>query len=286
MFTKNFLTKILFIPLIGLSLLKINEVKALIPYYSFPSEKFLKKNSSKLGKNAYQLLYFGQLKEALSLAELAVNLDPENEKLWVLLAEIQINNKLYDDALISIKRGKIINPSMSELYFAESSIFLNKKKIKQAKQSLKKGVALQPNNTNALFQLGNIFFLEKSYKSALNEYDKIIKIDNNFWQALNNKGLIYFEKNERILAISNFKKALKIENNAEPMLALAVCLQNTNRKEALLLTKKALRKNPNYVSFEFRKEQLWGNRIQEATNKLFEFDELKQDIEIANIDKN
>ncbi len=286
MFKKNFIFKIIIIQLLGLNLLQFQSLKAFVPYFSLPSKKFLQKNSSILGKNAYQLLYFGQFKEGLALAKLAISLNPNNEALWALLAEAQINNKLYDQALVSIKKGKIINPSIAELYFAESTIFINQNKIQNAKKSLIKGLALKPKNINGLFQLGNIFILEKKYAKALKEYNKIIKIKDNFWQAINNKGLVYFEINKKILAADNFKQAIKIERNAEPILALAVCLQYTNKEKSISLVKEALKKNPKYVSFEFRKEQLWGKELQTATENLLGLDELKNDIIEANLYKN
>ena len=278
--------KILFLQLFGLNIFQVKKSYAFIPYYNLPSKKFLNINSSKIGKNAYQLLYFGQLKEGLALAKLAISLNPENVNLWALLAEAQINNKLFDDALLSIKKGKLINPLVSELYFAEGSIYLNQNKNQKAKKSLEKGLEIQPENINALFQYGNIFLMEKNYEKAILKYNKILEIKGNFWQAINNKGLINFERNEIQLAIDNFGKAIEIEKNAESMLALGVSLKNSNKQKSILLVREALLKNPNYVSFKFRQEQLWGEKLQKATEELFKIEELKKDVNTANLYKN
>tara|TARA_Y100001933_G_scaffold3208_1_gene3075 strand:+ start:459 stop:1319 length:861 start_codon:yes stop_codon:yes gene_type:complete len=284
---KNFLIlKILLLQLIGSSIFQVKKSNAFIPYYDIPTKNFLKLSGSEIGKNAYQLLYFGQLKEGLALAELAISLSPEDVNLWALLAEAQINNKLFNDALLSIKKGKLINPLVSDLYFAEGSIFISQNKKEKAKKSLEKGLEIQPKNVNALFQYGNIFLMEKNYEKAFVEYNKIIDIKENFWQAINNKGLIYFEKNERTLAINNFKRAIEIKRNAESMLALGVSLKNINKEKSILLVREALQKNPNYVSSEFRKEQLWGEKLQKSTEELFKIEELKKDISTANLYKN
>ena len=285
MFKKLLIFKIIFLQLIGLSIFQVKKTNAFIPYYYLPSKKFLKLKGSEIGKNAYQLLYFGQLKEGLALAKLAISLNPEDVNLWALLAEAQINNKLFDDALISIKKGKLINPLVGELYFAEGSIYINQNKIQKAKKSIKEGLEIQPKNTNALFQYGNIFLMEKNYEKALSKYNKIIQIKANFWQAINNKGLIYFEQDRTLLAINNFTKAIEIEKNAESMLALGISLKNTNRKKSILLVKEALQKNPNYVSFKFREEQLWGEKLQKATEEFLKLEELKKDISNANLFK-
>ncbi len=128
--------------------------------------------------------------------------------------------------------------------------------------------------------------MEKNYKKALSKYNKIIEIKADFWQAINNKGLIYFEQDAILLAINNFTKAIEIKRNAESMLALGVSLKDTNKKKSILLVKEALQKNPKYSSFEFRKEQLWGEKLQKATEEVFKLEELKKDISMANLYKN
>ena len=70
------------------------------------------------------------------------------------------------------------------------------------------------------------------------------------------------------------------------MLALGVSLKDTDKKQSILLVKEALQKNPNYASFKFREEQLWGEKLQRATEEVFKLEELKKDISIANSYKN
>ena len=280
---KKIFQNLIFFQILIFNIVFIESLEAIIPLYSLPSEDILKKNSYSIAKNAYQLLYFGQIKESLNLSKLAISLNDNDPRLWSLLAETQIANKLYENALNSIKEGKNIDPKMSELYFSESSILIKQNKIKDAKQSLKQGLNLQPDNINGLFQLGNLYLMEKNFKKSLNIFNEAINIKPAFWQAFNNKGLIFFELNNIPSAIKNFKKAIEIESNAEPLLALAVCIQNENFKESILLAKKALSKDPNYVDNEYRKEQLWGQKIQKETNKLFSSKELKQDIAIAKL---
>ena len=280
---KKIFQNIIFFQILIFNIAFIESLEAIIPLYNLPNEDILKKNSFSIAKNAYQLLYFGQIKESLNLSKLAISLNKNDPRLWSLLAETQIANKLYENALDSIKKGKNIDPKISELYFSESSIFIKQNKIKDAQKSLKKGLNLQPDNINGLFQLGNLYLMEKNFKKSLNIFNEAINIKEDFWQAFNNKGLIFFELNNIPNAIKNFKKAIEIENNAEPLLALAVCIQNENFKEAILLAKKALSKDPNYVDTQYRKEQLWGQRIQNQTNKLFSSKELKKDIAIAKL---
>ena len=50
---------------------------------------------------------------------------------------------------------------------------------------------------------------------------------------------------------------------------------------SLLLAKQALNKDPNYVDFDYRKEQLWGEKLQISTENLFKNQKLQKDIKIA-----
>ncbi len=273
---KKSLIKLLIFIFISIPSFQIAEIKALVPYYYQPTKKNLKKEGLSIGKSAYQLLYFGQIKDSLNLAKLAVKIDESNETLWTILAEAQIANDLYEDALHSLTNAQRINPKMSELYFAKSTIYLKQEKINKAKIALEEGIKINPNNHKAIFQLGNVFLMKKEYEKAIQEYKKAITIKADFWQAINNIGLAYFELNKINLSIINFKKAITFEENAEPLLALASCLIQENIDEAILLAKKALNKDPNYVNQRYREEQLWGKNIQKYTDKLFQNAQLKE----------
>ena len=78
-----------------------------------------------------------------------------------------------------------------------------------------------------------------------------------------------------------FEKAISIEDNAEPLLGLASCLRIKNIELALQLAKKALNKNPSYVDYDYRKEQLWGEKLQTSTEILLQNDQLEKDVILA-----
>ena len=278
---KKFLTKIICFSLVGFYFFKIEKVDSIIPYYYFPTMKNLQKDSLTIGKNAYQLLYFGQSKDSLNLAKLAIKINAKDVKLWLILAETQVANKKYKNALNSLNKAQKINSKISDIYFIKSNIYLQTSQIQNAKTDLETGLEIDPNNHKAVFQLGNIFLMEENYSKAIKLFDRSIKIKPDFWQAINNQGLAYFEKNKINLSIKFFKKAISIEDNAEPLLALASCLRIQDIELALQLAKKALSKNPNYVKYDYRKEQLWGEKLQTSTEILLQNDQLTTDVVLA-----
>ena len=278
---KKFFKKILCVSLISFCLFKEEKVQALVPYYYFPTVKNLEKESLSISKNAYQLLYFGQYKQSLNLAKLAVKINKNDEKLWLILAEAQLANKLYKKALNSLNKAEKINSEISEIYFAKSNIYFKISQPNNAKIALESGLKIEPNNHKAIFQLGNILLMEKNFSGAIKLFDKSVSIKPEFWPAINNIGLAYFEKNNINQSIKFFEKAISIEKNAEPLLGLASCLRMKDINLALQLAKTALTKNPNYVDYDYRKEQLWGEKLQKSTEMLLQNDQLQTDVILA-----
>ena len=267
--------------MISFFFLKVDQVKSLVPYYYFPTTKNLQKESLSIGKNAYQLLYFGEYKQSLNLAKLALKINKADEKLWLILADAQIANNLHKKALNSLNKAQKLNPNISEIYFAKSNIYLKFSELKNARIALENGLKIEPNNHKAIFQLGNISLMEKNYSGAIKLFDKSLKVKPNFWQAINNQGLAYFEKNNIDLSIKLFEKAISIQENAEPLLGLASCLRMKDIELALQLAKRALTKDPNYVNYDYRKEQLWGEKLQTSTEILLQNDQLQTDVILA-----
>jgi len=260
---------------------QIEIVRAIVPYYYFPTIKNIQKQSLYIGKNAYQLLYFGQYQDSLNLAKLAVKINPKNEKLWLILAEAQIANNKYKNALNSLNKAEQINSKNGEIYFAKSNVYLKISQQKKAKIALEEGIKIEPNNHKAIFQLGNILLMEKNYLGAIKLFEKSVKIKPDFWQAINNQGLAYFEKNNINLSIKLFESAISIQENAEPLLGLASCVSLNDTQLAIKLAKKALAKDPKYVNYEYRKEQLWGEKLQSSTEILLQNEQLKKDVILA-----
>ncbi len=278
---KKFIKNTICLTFISFCFLKTEQVKSLVPYYYFPTIKNLQKESLSISKSAYQLLYFGQYKESVNLAKLAIQINKTDEKLWLILAEAQVANEQYINALNSLNQAQKINSNISDIYFAKSNIYLKVSQLKNAKFELEKGLKIEPKNYRAIFQLGNIFLMEKNYSEAINLFDKSVQIKPDFWQAINNKGLAYFEQKKVNLSTKLFEKAISIEENAEPLLGLASCLREKDIELALQLAKKALNQDPNYVSYKYRKEQLWGEELQASTKILLQNEQLQRDVILA-----
>ena len=255
---------------------------ALIPYVYLPTEEELKGSSIGIGRTAAQLLQLGQPEQAAKLAALAVQLNPNDERFWSVLAEAQLRSDDLEGASRSLARSKSLKPEKAGLWFAEAAIALRAERPDDAVPLISRGLQLDPNNASAYFDLGNARIMQGELPLALKSFEQATDLKPEFWEALNNQALVLFEMGERQEAVRRWRRVLKLETNAEPMLALAAALhQQGEQTEAIQLASTALAKNPNYVLPLHQAEQLWGVRIREATAKLLSEPQLTNSVERA-----
>ena len=89
--------------------------RALVPYVYIPTQDERRGSSIGIGRTAAQLLQLGQPREAAQLAALAVRLQPDDERLWSVLAEAQLRSNQLPDASRSLARAKKLNPDKASL---------------------------------------------------------------------------------------------------------------------------------------------------------------------------
>ena len=260
-----------FLFILGLDIVVFKNIAfAFVPYVYEPKLEKFKEDGITFGKSAAQLVHFGQIKDAIRLAELSVRLNPNDDRLWAILAESQIRNNDYNSARYSLNKAKIINPKRASLWFIEGGLELQERNHQKAINLINQGLKLEPKNAGAYFQLGNARIMQSKLRLAFEAFKKASSIKPSFWEALNNKALVMYEMDKIQSAIKTWRNVLTIEENAEPMLALAAALYKNEGtvQEALFLAKEALAKNPNYVSSTHQEEQLWGKKLQKATKQL------------------
>ncbi len=265
-----------------------NSAKAFIPNVYIPNQRLLTETSLGIGYTAAQYIQYGQSKEAISLAKLAISLNPKLAENWIILSQAQSNNNLLKEALKSINIAKTINPRISEIWYTQASIEMQMGKSKEAIKSINKNIILNKKNANAYFLLGNARLMQKEHELALKAFKESININPKLWQSINNEGLVYFELGQRKKAIEKWRKVLTIKADPEPKLALAIALYSIdpNNLESISLAKAALKENPNYFFQEFQEEQLWGKKLRESGNNFFKNPKLKDVINTASANSN
>ena len=258
-------------------------VRALTPYVYTPSAQELEGAGVGIGRTAAQLLRLGQPEEAASLAALAVRLQPNDERLWSVLAEAQLRSDQLKEAAESLAKAKALKPGKAGLWFAEASIALRDERPDDAISLLNEGLRLDPKNAGAYFDLGNARVMQSDLKKALKAFERATTIKPSFWEALNNQALVLFEMGNTAEAIKRWRSVLAIKRNPEPMLALAAALnqQTPGDAESIELASKALAEDPNYVLPGHQQNQLWGSKLRQATDVLLTTPSLRGTVERA-----
>ncbi len=257
--------------------------KALIPYIYTPSAQQLEGAGVGIGRTAAQLLRLGQPEMAASLAALAVRLQPNDERMWSILAEAQLRSDQLKAAAGSLAKAKALKPGKAGLWFAEASIALRDERPDDAIYLLDEGLRLDPKNAGAYFDLGNARVMRSDLREALKAFEQATAIKPSFWEALNNQALVLFEMGKTPEAIKRWRSVLSIKRNPEPMLALAAALnqQSPGDAESLELALQALAEDPNYVLPGHQKNQLWGSKLRHATDVLLTTPSLRGAVERA-----
>ena len=258
-------------------------VRALTPYVYTPSSQELEGAGVGIGRTAAQLLRLGQPEEAASLAALAVRLQPNDERLWSVLAEAQLRSDQLKAAAGSLAKAKALKPGKAGLWFAEASIALRDERPDDAISLLDEGLRLDPKNSGAYFDLGNAHIMQSDLRKALKAFEQATSIKPSFWEALNNQALVLFEMGNTPEAIKRWRSVLSIKANPEPMLALAAALnqQTPGDAESIELARKALSEDPNYVLPGHQENQLWGPKLRQATDVLLTTPSLRGTVERA-----
>lgn len=260
---------------------------ALVPYVYLPQSRELEGAGLGIAQAAARLLRLGQAEDAARLAALTVRLLPDDPRGWILLAEAELRSEHPDRALKALARAKRLQPANAGIWMAEGSLALRNNQPAQAVDLLQRGLALDPRNSGAYFDLGNAQILLNEPSRALASFERAATIRPDFWEAINNQGLVLFELGRSEEALKRWQRVLRIKPGVpETSLAVAALLHGrggaADRAEAIRLAAQALAEEPNYVLESYRKEQLWGQRLQAATRTLLSVPELKASVDRAN----
>ena len=253
------------LPLAGALLLTgIAPARALVPYVYIPQAPEMQAAGLEIAQMAARLLRLGPANDAARLAELTVQLLPNDPRGWVLLAEAQLRSKAMGKAALALEKAKRLDPGNPGIWFAEGSLALRNGKPDQALSLLRRGLELDGRNAGAYFDLGNANLLLGRPDAALRAFETAVSR----------------------LAGQHGRRVRKLQPDvAETNLALAAVLfegSALDQKEALQLAEKALAAEPNYVLESFQKEQLWGPKLRASTARLLAQPPLKAAVERAN----
>ena len=149
---------------------------------------------------------FGLARENLSRA---VELNPQNPKARLPLAQFLVRMGDYDGALKKIDEALRIAPKNLELLLAKAEILSAKKDTKGMQAALMKVKEAHPENPIGYYRLGEYFLMQKKYDDAIREFEQAMKKGGEGFQVLSAIIGAYNTQGKPERAISRLKSILE-----------------------------------------------------------------------------
>ena len=259
------------------------QAQALTPYVLPLDYELMTEQGRYLASEAQQLAEYRQFNRALTLAQLAAQLAPNDAQVLALLGGLYLQSGETERALTLLTRANSLSPEESRILFALGSAYLQRQDYLQASTYLERGLRREPDNANALFDLGNAYLLLQQYDEAIARYTASVQANADFWPSVNNIGLVLYEQGDASTAVAKWEEALALAGGEEPepKLAIAVvrhtegnCRAVANAgsslcQQALAMGMTALEQDSRYADEDFLRQNLWGNRLMDTTQQFF-----------------
>jgi tetratricopeptide (TPR) repeat protein len=260
------------------------QAQALTPYVLPLDYELMTEQGRFLASEAQQLAEYRQFERALTLAQLAAQLAPNDAQVLALLGGLYLQSGETDEALTLLTRANSLSPEEPRILFALGSAYLQQQDYLQATTYLERGLRREPDNANALFDLGNAYLLLQRYEDAIARYTASVQSQSDFWPSVNNIGLVLYEQGQADQAVAKWEEALALAGGEEPEPKLAIaavryaqgnCRAVANAgsglcQQALSMGMAALEQDSRYADADFLRQNLWGSRLMETTEQFFD----------------
>ena len=265
-----------------------------LPRLPYLDGNSLEKEGRDLLGESLQLAQLQQLDLAITRAKFATQLIPQNSEAWSFLGGLYLADNQADKSITALQRAQNLAPREPSIMLRLGNAYFQKKNYQKSVDALQAGLKLNPQPKavpSALFDVGNAYLMLGKPKDAIASYQKSYEQDKKFWFPLNNIALIRYESGETDQAIALWRSSLSVaassvDNKAsEPKLALAVALHKQGREEeGLKLGEAALKLDNRYADVKFLKENLWGDKLIEDTQKFLDQPRIKTALTQSRVD--
>jgi tetratricopeptide (TPR) repeat protein len=206
---------------------------------------------------------------AISLKPLHVSPPPQTTKEeWLNKGITLFNLKRYGEALKAYEQALDLDPNDARIYSNKGRALYELSRYKEALRACKRAIRLDPNNVHAHTGKGAALYGLKKYEEALRACEQALRLDPNDAYSHNVRGLVLHGLERYEEALEAFEEALRID----PKYVCAynnkgLTLNNLNRyEEALSACEQALRIDPDFAYAHNNKgNALYGlKRYEEA----------------------
>jgi arylsulfatase A-like enzyme/cytochrome c-type biogenesis protein CcmH/NrfG len=140
-----------------------------------------------------RLKRYGEAAEAIRLA---LQMDPDNPSLQVLLGRAYLGLDDRENALAEFERAAEVNPSDPAPHFVMGVILLSDGRVREARESLEVAVRLEPSRVEALTELGKAYALEAKFEEAIDTLRRAVELDDGNLEAWMRLGAVYIDNQQ------------------------------------------------------------------------------------------
>jgi Flp pilus assembly protein TadD len=133
-----------------------------------------------------------------------------------LRADIQIAQKKWDDAIVTLREATALSPNDAQLHGGLGRIFLQKRDFADAEKELRMALRLDGKNLAYWKDLSSTFFLGGNYPAALATLDEIAKMEQPGAGVWFVRAICYDKLNQPKLALEAYQKFLQLDQDKNP----------------------------------------------------------------------
>ncbi len=130
-----------------------------------------------------------------------------------LRADIQIAQKKWDDAIITLREATALAPNDAQLHGGLGRIFLQKRDFAAAEKELRIALRLDEKNLAYWKDLSSTFFLGGNYPAALATFDELAKMEQPGAGVWFFRAICYDKLNQPKLALQAYQKFLELDQD-------------------------------------------------------------------------
>ncbi len=121
-------------------------------------------------------LRLGKTDFALQHANLAIQLDNENQEAYVIRSKIYVKKLDYPNAIDDVSKAILLNPEDTGMYYLRGVFYQDFTQHSNAVNDFTKVLMLQPDNADALYKRAWSYEQVGNYRDAIKDYEKLVSL--------------------------------------------------------------------------------------------------------------
>jgi tetratricopeptide (TPR) repeat protein len=157
----------------------------------------------------------GDTPKAIEDWEQAIELEPEDTRVHIILASILRERREYVKALASAFEGVRLNPGYYEAYYQRGNIYQYRKYFENAIADYTESIRLNPRFAMAYTNRGSARLVTGAYDEAIADYNEALRLNPRAANTYNNRGLARVNKGDVDSALDDFDEAISLKPEYE-----------------------------------------------------------------------